>query len=712
MAKGKNFGPDKRKKEDSQPAPGFLSQSSSRSSESEKFRFRAYFIACAIICGAVLICYTNTLWYGVTLNDNITFAQLNLDEPSQFFSKLWAQALLQPLTQPWLRASFALDLINYGSTFAWYHLVNVFLHASCCVALFTLILRLSWRMRNFRSITVDPFVIALMSSLLYACHPLAVQPATYITSRYTALACANVLISLNCFLVGYFGQSNTARWWGYGLALAFGLMAVNANEVGLSLPPLMLALMILTRKGSISVWNLAVDRAYVFGALLILLCLPFTYFAGFAPGYAADFYALPLLSKAAYTATQFKALFTYYARCFVVPIGVSLDPPYTLANGWTDPLALCGAALVALFTVAIVKAKKYPIIVFGFILVLAGFIPHACIVQQESVADPVFYVSLGGACAVAGSILAELLTGTRRQTALKFAPIIVALAILTLLRNLEWRNENSLFAATLRTNPKSAVTLAWSALYQMAKKDYKDALKLADDALATDDKMAMAYLVKGGALERMGKFAEAREPLEKAEALSVAQKLPIQSSVELSLAECYVRLGQPGYDSQVAKLLYGVLAHEPKNGRVAYVMGLQAYQKGQYGQAHEFLKQAANGGAADGLPILAECALRLGQLDEAAYIAKTAVQVNDGAEARLSMAIVQIAQKQFEPAKTELAAILKENPSNALAMAYLSLTYRKLGNKALADSYDADARKLDAGIWSQVIQVSDGPAGR
>src|SRR5262249_34615645 len=130
----------------------------------------------------------------------ITFTQLKFDGQSGFFEKLWSDAIWRPLSAPWCRSSFATDMQNYGQQFGWYHLVNIFLHLSSCIALYSLVFRLSWRFKNDGRSLLNPYRVALLSAAIYACHPLAVQATTYISARYAPLAVANFLLALNFFV--------------------------------------------------------------------------------------------------------------------------------------------------------------------------------------------------------------------------------------------------------------------------------------------------------------------------------------------------------------------------------------------------------------------------------------------------------------------------------------------------------------------------------
>src|SRR5262249_8563299 len=130
-----------------------------------------------------------------------------------------------PLTQPWLRASYALDLKNYGTTFGWYHFVNIFLHLSAVVALFALVFRVAWRSYYCELSKFDPYKLAFVTATLFACHPMASQSVTYISARYALLASANFLLALNCFIAAFLARGRTGQLWAWAGTVFFGFMA-------------------------------------------------------------------------------------------------------------------------------------------------------------------------------------------------------------------------------------------------------------------------------------------------------------------------------------------------------------------------------------------------------------------------------------------------------------------------------------------------------
>lgn len=652
----------------------------------------------ALLVGAV---YANTLWMGLVFNDYATLGQLKMQDPEAYFSSLWLDAFTRPLSEPWVKASFALDLTNYGSNFGWYHLVNLFLHLSACLALFTLVFRLSWVLRAQGKSVVDPYRLAVVCAILYAAHPLSAQSATYISARYAPLCAANFLIALNFFLVALLGDHPWQRWWGVIFATLFAVMCLDSGQYGVSLPFMMFGLFFILKPPAMKPLDWMINRPLVAGILMALcMVIPFVWVAGVTSGAVPNFYGFPPPeSKAAYVATQAKAFATYYTRTFFVPVGLSMDPPYTRASDFADVFALLGTVMLAGCVAALYFLRKQPILVFGFALLLAGYLPHVAFVQQERVADPIFYLSLAGLCTIAGWFIVQLIQGTHKQAAGKFAIIVVFLVGLSVMRNLDFATDEGLVASTLRTNPTSSLALTFSAMQNFKKNQYEKSLSDANQAALADPNLALAYLTKGYALSALKRYDEAKPVFVKAIELAKKQKLNILNDCKLALAQNYIHQNKP---FEVNALVYPSLAGNPNNGKALYLLGMGAYERHSYEEAYMYLSRAAQSGDPDSLVPLSDTALRLRNLPVAFKIAEMAATRNDTAESQLAYGTAALAVNRLDVATTALTKALKEKPDSAEAMALLSVLYERKNDKVLAESYRKDATSRNADVFSEL----------
>ena len=150
----------------------------------------------AIIFLIVLGLYAWSLSAGYVFNDPINYSILTTSSSdSDFLGKLFLNAFQFPLTEQWVRLTYALDKISFPQgNVPYFHLVNITLHAVACIYLFLLVFQIVRRLQADERTKIDPYVAGLASALLFACHPLATGAVAYISGRGPVLAVCNYLL--------------------------------------------------------------------------------------------------------------------------------------------------------------------------------------------------------------------------------------------------------------------------------------------------------------------------------------------------------------------------------------------------------------------------------------------------------------------------------------------------------------------------------------
>lgn len=666
--------------------------------------WRLWFGLLGAITSLVIICYADTLTMGTVFNDDLT---LHFFDSGPQAANNALDMLFSPLTQPWVRQSYMLDLANYTNpdshmtAFGWFHLVDAYWHWVSCAALFCLTFRLFWRWKNEGQVSCDPYRIAFVCALLFACHPMAAQSATYLSARYSVLSACNYLLALNCFLLGLLSHPGSGKVWGYILFVLFAWLTLCSGTVGLTLLPVVIVLFFLVKPGSTSWKEWALEHPVSLG-LLIAFCVtvPFTFLLGFQPAAAADNYGMAPVSTAAYYATQAKAFVSYYLRCAVVPLGLSVDPPFARASSFTDPLAILGLVCFAAGVGSIYFVRRHKAIVLGLCLMLLGFLPHAAIRQVELVADPAFYLSLAGFSLVVAVLLDRVL-GQRWQQALeKLAPLAIVLCALSIMHNLDFRNDQTLVDGTLKVNKDSVVAYSLSASNAFTDGHYDKAIADADKALALQPNAMVPALAKGTALLKLRRYAEAEAPLSKALELAQRQHLPVASGAAYALAESYLRQGK---GDRISALVQKAIMTDPKNARVFFVLGVMEAQKHDDQHALAYLKKAFDAGVLDALPPLADVLLRENRTKDALHVAEMALKYAKTLDARIAYANCAIVANQLDAAEStlkEAADIYKNDPT---VVALQSLVSERKGEADAARRYKEAALKLNPNAFADVV---------
>jgi len=118
-----------------------------------------------------------------------------------------------------------------------YHILNVLMHAGSAVLL--------WRV--LRQLAVRG---AWLGAALWALHPVMVQSVAWITELKNTQSCLFYLLSILCFLKFDTESQPSRRWWRFGGAVLFFILAITSKPSTVMLP-VVLALCVWWRKGRI-----------------------------------------------------------------------------------------------------------------------------------------------------------------------------------------------------------------------------------------------------------------------------------------------------------------------------------------------------------------------------------------------------------------------------------------------------------------------------
>lgn len=660
--------------------------------------WRVWTVLPALIALAVIICYANTIGFGTVFNDKLTLSFVNGPD-ANYAGNLLLETFIRPITQPWLRYSYIVDEANYGTNFGWYHLVNVFLHLSAAVAFFALTFRMAKIWKENGKLNCEPHHLAFAAGLLFACHPLAAEPVSYISGRYAVLAAANYLLALNCFIAGVNarGMWRALSWIAF---FSFAWMAYGSSELGLALPLSCIALFLLICPHERRLSDWIFSHPFVSGiSIAFAVTLPFSLISSGHAAAVSNWYGLSIAKPLAYYSTQCAAFASYYLRCVFVPLGLSVDPPFSHAQNFLNPFAIAGAVLLCGIAASVYVCRKSPAFQWSAVLVLFGFLAHAAIPQTELVSDSVFYLSLAGCCLTLAYVFVPRLNGQWKADMPKLTPVVLILMGLTISRNLNFANDTALSASTLKTNRDSAVGHLIAAENAFESGNYERAIDESDLVLAAEGNAPLPLLIKGTALSKQNKWQEADKYLNKAAELAQKHHLALQANAKFALAENYLRLGKM---DDARKWLYTGLYDDPHSARACYLLGVVACDSKLYDQGILFLRKAAYLGYKDALPPLAEAYMSAGRFLEAYRCAKEAMKESETPASRLALAHAALALNIIPEAESVLSAAVKQQSDNPRALALTALLYRKKGDDVLAQSFTADAVKRDKDIFAKI----------
>ncbi|MEO8349785.1 MAG: tetratricopeptide repeat protein, partial [Acidobacteriota bacterium] len=486
----------------------------------ETFSNRQRTAGALLLVAACLISYANGLAGDFTYDDKaIVRDNARIRAPgsvSQLFTTPYFGGARGQGTgyRPLLLLSFALQFWIHGASAVAFHAANLALHCLVSLLFARFLLRLE-----------IPGRVAFGAALLFAVHPIHVEAVTSLVGRGETLAAAFVFAFL--LLALRFRAETRRRGTVFAGALAVFALAILTKESAAVAPAL----------AFLAFWGLEVGTPGERVGRALRGGLPL--YAGAAAILAGSFVLRRLVLGGVLKARSFvifelenplallaaperalnaaAILFRYVGR-LVLPIRLSADE-----SAWSIPVergvGVFGAAafLIALALVfaAIARERQNRDVAFGVLFFGIAFLPTANLLYPTGTvfAERLAYLpSAGFLLALASVILGPPAARpvSRLRMAVLFA-IALAFGARTVTRNLVWKDDASLFEATVRSSPVSAkahYNLAW--LHAQAGR-LPEALDHYTRATRIYPKYFDAWAGRGGVLQRMNDLAGAEK---------------------------------------------------------------------------------------------------------------------------------------------------------------------------------------------------------
>ncbi len=663
--------------------------------------WKAVSIAATMVCVLAIFSHITGLFGQFVLNDQFILTPLRIGADNDlFWSRLIARGLSTPFSGLWTNISLTLDLKS--GSMIWFHMVNLSLHAVTSVYLFFLLFQLGRYWAQEHRTTVRPEHFAFAASGLFACHPLASEIISYIPGREMGLVGANYLLSMFFFFAAFIARKPLTMVLLYAAMFACVVMAVFSGPASMTIPIALLTLALLAKPVEME-WNeftkLRWPDLTIIGILAAAMIYLITMGVPTALNNGIGLLSLPFDQ---YLASQFKAFVTYFLRCFLVPGGLSIEPPLVMASGFTDPLALLGVVAVGGIAYLAYRYRNIPQVVLGLTLTLIGLFPDFVLPQSEVVSDARFYISLAGLSIVFGWGVAKMSLLSFKQVAAALAILFVGFAGLSNWRALAWSSEEKLWKEVLRTNPHSARAHAKLGALALTEQKKDDAKKEIDEALKLDPDSPLAHMALGRLLQAQQANAEAFKEFETALKLAKDKRasIIIVAQCQAQVADALVRQGDYG---RVKELIEDAKTVLGESAQLHYLMGMDLLNKKDYVPAivelqQGFIQDQKNSQYAEPLAS-AYLGSRLPTLIPQAYkLMERAVQTFPTKESLLLFARAAIELNRIDEARdnVENAAKLGGEDAEVFYLRYFIARAQK--NAAQAAAFKAKALQLDAKI--------------
>jgi tetratricopeptide (TPR) repeat protein len=497
--------------------------------------------------------------------------------------------------------SFALNYRFHGLEITGFHITNLVIHLINGLLLYLLVV-VTFRTPRMRDSGLVHYRnhIALMSALLFVCHPVQTQAVTYISQRFASMTAMFYIGSVVAWAASGLSGKTTSRIALYVISILSAVLAMKTKEIAFTLPmaivmyefmffergkrrivmlvPLLLTMLIIPL--------VLMDTGASLGAMMDSVSE-----AARAPGSE--------LSRSQYLLTQFTVIPRYVYLIFF-PINQNLDYDWPVYDSFLEP----GVFLSFMFLVSLLGLGVYMLRrsyggggrpaarlaafgVFWFFLALSvesSVIPIMNVIFEHRVYLP------GAGAFVALSVGAFSVLGRLRDRKARTTCVALLLTSVFVLsaaafaRNDVWKTEIAIWEDTVGKSPGKARPhnnlgfAYWSTgLHEMAKEQYVIAIGIKPDYADAHNNLGIIYKQEGLLDKAMEQYM-------------IAMKVdPDYANSHNNIANVYYRKGM--FDKSI-KHYRIALSLKPNYVKAHFNLGLIFIEKGQYENARREFRAA------------------------------------------------------------------------------------------------------------------------
>jgi protein O-mannosyl-transferase len=503
------------------------------------------FVVLSLILLSALAAYASTSHFDFAFDDHLEIVQNpNITSwsylGSYFTTHAWSQnriaiaAYYRPLLLVWLRIQYVLFGLNSGG----WHVVSVALHLLVVLLLFLVTRQLTGN-----------HLAAATAALVFAVHPVHVEPVSWICGSPDLLAA--------CFLLGslllYLRQEKTQSIWDAAGALFLFVCASLSKETSIVFPAILLVY-------SVSQFLLAgkdsTDKKRFFRWLPV--CIPVVIFYFVTRAWVLSKYQIQIRRHTWHgiylvLLNQPKLIWFYFTH-LIWPGKMSesynfiIERRFSVQGVLLPALELClvAAVLLALLYYIREDSPQFRIsVAMSFAWLILPLLPILDLVflpDGDYVHDRYLYLPSIGFCMLLGIIFSELAGRLRlRAPALACAggAFLLFFSWLCFRESQVWRNDETLFRRALEVYPSNVMLRTNLGSYLVDQGRISEAISELNTALTFNPRYRTAFVNLAISYELLGNLKQAEQYWSQAEAIGP------DPSIEANLARVRQQLAAP-----------------------------------------------------------------------------------------------------------------------------------------------------------------------
>lgn len=347
--------------------------------------------------------------------------------------------------------SYVIDTVLWGGNPFGFHLTNLILYALNCVAVYFLANSACALLTGGGNADPAPARrVALVTSLLFALHPIHSEAVSFITGRNTLLSGLFTFWSAQRFM-HYLMAADQKSWRNLLLSFALYLLAIFSKGTSIFLP-VMLAALVPFGRGDVKMRRYVTLTPFFFAA-----AAAFFLFTSIArkSGVIDPVMAAHGGLLASHIAIALQIPFFYLYK-ILVPLALSPEYDVVFTPTMVSVEALSALAILALSAAAVVLNRiRWHWIYFGTCWFASALLPVLHLLPTATtVSDRYAYLPSFGLLFILAYWFTKI-PGNRTVGSALIAMILIVLGLLSYRQNRVWRTDETLWRYTVSVSPDS-----------------------------------------------------------------------------------------------------------------------------------------------------------------------------------------------------------------------------------------------------------------